>query len=273
MGGGQVSQFNSAPAPGVNLISAPAPGGNLIAALRLRLHNTGARVQVLVFKFQHSSPVGFRTQYSEKVQEKVRTGTFQYSVTSKNRIRNFDLRIRGIRKKYLRIRNTEVEKKKFPAELLLLLISKTTGTQPDVTLFDKISIENLCWYRRNHTALVPVHTEFFAYLCRNLYGTVPSSFNTIPILIFQRCTPVWYISISYCAYHTEEEVDMGPLVHEETDRVAVNRHFQDEVGRRAGFHRRPYHSVMVRMYQSKQEGKYERKNTSTVSTSTVYTSI
>jgi hypothetical protein len=53
---------------------------------------------------------------------------------------------------------------------------------------------------------------------------------------------------------------MGPLVHEETDRVAVNRHFQDEVGRRAGFHRRPYHSVMVRMYQSKQEGKYDKKH-------------
>jgi hypothetical protein len=59
---------------------------------------------------------------------------------------------------------------------------------------------------------------------------------------------------------------MGPLVDEETDRVAVNRHFQDEVGRRAGFHRRPYHSVMVRMYQSKQEGKYDKK-AGTVSTS------
>jgi len=56
---------------------------------------------------------------------------------------------------------------------------------------------------------------------------------------------------------------MGPLVDEKTDRVAVNRHFQDEVGRRAGFHRRPYHSVMVRMYQSKQEGKYDFKKART----------
>jgi hypothetical protein len=65
---------------------------------------------------------------------------------------------------------------------------------------------------------------------------------------------------------------MGPLVDEETDRVAVNRHFQDEVGRRAGFHRRSYHSVMVRMYKSKQEGKYEKKKTR-IRYLRVYTSI
>ncbi len=39
--------------------SAPAPGGNLISALRLQLHKTTTLIKgwVLVYKFQHRSPV------------------------------------------------------------------------------------------------------------------------------------------------------------------------------------------------------------------------
>ena len=53
---------------------------------------------------------------------------------------------------------------------------------------------------------------------------------------------------------------MGPLVYEEADGMAVNGHLEDEVSRGARLHRRPYHAIVVRMYQSEQEGKCNQRN-------------
>ena len=49
--------------------------------------------------------------------------------------------------------------------------------------------------------------------------------------------------------HLQEEVDVRPLVHEEAHRVAVDRHLEDEVWRRAGLDGLSQDAVVVRVDQ------------------------
>ena len=48
-------------------------------------------------------------------------------------------------------------------------------------------------------------------------------------------------------YHFKKKVDVGALVHEETNRVPVDGDLEDEVRRRARLHGLPKHAVVLRV--------------------------